>query len=171
MKSRENPLKLMVFNRLNVCMFLSVKYCQSTAQRSNTICSRVRTFSLKCHTDITRRTGSRSTNPLPRRARDWKRISRSSPTSSTSCATMLRIIRDSSRESSVKWAPLLFHNTSTRLITSPSAGSSMRSLNPANGYYYEKNVYCKRRSCTVKWRMRGASHSMLTPRVISLRRS
>ncbi len=29
MKSRENPLKLMVFNRLNVCMFLSVKYCQS----------------------------------------------------------------------------------------------------------------------------------------------
>ena len=29
MKSIENPLKLMVFNRLNVCMFLSVKYCQS----------------------------------------------------------------------------------------------------------------------------------------------
>ncbi len=29
MKSRENPLELMVFNRLNVCVFLSVKYCQS----------------------------------------------------------------------------------------------------------------------------------------------
>ena len=29
MKSIENPLELMVFNRLNVCMFLSVKYCQS----------------------------------------------------------------------------------------------------------------------------------------------
>ena len=29
MKSIENPLELMVFNRLNVCVFFSVKYCQS----------------------------------------------------------------------------------------------------------------------------------------------
>ena len=28
MKSRDNPFELTVFNRLNVCVFLSVKYCQ-----------------------------------------------------------------------------------------------------------------------------------------------
>lgn len=57
---------------------------------------------LEVSSDTARRTGSLFTNPLQRQGRDWKRISRSSPTSSTSCATKPKTIGVSSRESSVR---------------------------------------------------------------------
>ena len=42
-----------------------------------------------------------------------------------------------------------------------------------NGLYvfYFISIYYSLSSCTVKWRMSGASHAILTPRVISALRS
>lgn len=56
----------------------------------------------------------------------------------------------------------------------------MRSICPSligmsgrNGLYvfYFISIYYSLSSCTVKWRMSGASHAILTPRVISALRS